>query len=262
MSVARRCLASCEGHFGKVDRVKRGLRVNFWKKFYPWPLFFCTLPPRPRRSGGFPRPRFCSGAALDPRLPFPRDHPHHIGEVRPLVAPTLLDGDEPPARGRAQRVPRRGDAHSGPRRDLSQGQDARASAPHGVGDDPQRRQLAGRELAGELRRHRAGRRQRCGAARSTPAGSGDRAAFRLGGKWLGRPAALACAATCGARTASRSIPLTSRRRASIASERLCACSSVNLPSPQSIHSARQKPSSMERDFVPPIAVSKSNAGWG
>ena len=37
---------------------------------------------------------------------------------------------------------------------------------------------------------------------------------------------------------------------------------LSLVLAQSIHSARQKPSSMERDFVPLIAVSKSNAGWG
>ena len=76
------------------------------------------------------------------------------------MAPALLDGDETRVRRLVQRIARRRDAHPGPRRDLPQGQHTSAPVPHGVGDDPQRRQLAGRELAGELRRHGAGRRQR------------------------------------------------------------------------------------------------------
>jgi len=47
--------------------------------------------------------------------------------------------------------------------------------------------------------------------------SGERDAFRLGGKWLGLPCPFASAATCGARCATVSTPRTSRLRASIAS---------------------------------------------
>ena len=90
--------------------------------------------------------------------------------------------------------------------------------------------------------------------------SGERCCLRLGGKWLNRPCAFASAATCGARCATVSIPRTSRLRASIASASACACSSVTSLPPNRCQTARANPSSVARDFVPPIAVNNFNIG--
>ena len=198
-------------------------------------------------------------AARDPGQPFARDDPHDIGEVRPLVAPPLLDGQIAMTGGLVDGVAGGGhpDARAG--RELAKGEGAMPLGPHLVGDQPQDGQLARCELASELRRHGAGRRQR-------PAPLDRRPPFwrtcglRLGGKWLGLPCPFACAATCGARCATVSIPRTSRFLASIASASAWACSSVTSFAPHRSQTARANPSSVARDFVPPMAVNKSNSG--
>ena len=98
--------------------------------------------------------------ARDPGQPFARDDPHDIGEVGPLVAAPLFDGQIAVAGGLVEGVASGGDPDASAGRKLAKGERAMPLGPHLVGDKPQDGQLARCKLAGELRRHRAGRRQR------------------------------------------------------------------------------------------------------
>lgn len=62
--LAGRLKAACEGCMGESDRALRGLYLNFWKKFYPWPPFFCTLPPWERKAALSPARRAQSSSSI------------------------------------------------------------------------------------------------------------------------------------------------------------------------------------------------------
>ncbi len=194
-------------------------------------------------------------------LPLARHDPHHIGQVRPLVAPPLLDGHKPLARGIAQGVARRTYPHPGPRRDLAQGQPALLAVPRLVGDDPQRRQLARREQAGRAPAASVPRPPASAAARWRPACLGKPPLCA----WPGNSSA-APAPSPPPRPAARAPPPYRRRApracAAPASPRARRLVVGQLPAAQSAQRSRAKPSSTARDFVPLIAASMSIAVIG
>ncbi len=121
--------------------------------FGPSPLGSGSVGVSSAGAQGFP-------AALDPDKPFAGNNPHDIGEIGPLVAPPLLDGQIAVTGRLVEGVAGGGDPDASAGRKLPQGERAMQLGPHLVGNQPQDGQLARCELAGKLRRHRAGRRQR------------------------------------------------------------------------------------------------------
>ena len=74
------------------------------------------------------------------------------------VAGAKFCRDQKQALSKAQGVARQRDAYASPRRELAEAARANALMALGlVGDDPQHRELAGREIGSERRRQRAGR---------------------------------------------------------------------------------------------------------
>src|SRR4051794_21237831 len=114
----------------------------------------------------------------EPTPPLLRDDPDHIRQVTMSLAPALLDGEKSEPSRFPNGVLNHSAAHAGPGCNLIDAPLTEAVLAHLVPNDPQHRQLAHRELAGQRRRHRTGRGQvsapgnRDGALRGTLESSG------------------------------------------------------------------------------------------
>ena len=120
------------------------------------------------------------------------------------------------------------------------------------------RQLPRCELAGELWRHRAGRRQQPPPLDRRPPLQPIASPCAWAGNGSIVPAPLPGTRDLRRPLATMSIPRTSRFLPSIASARLSPARPRSLPLPHSLQTVRANPSSVARDFVPLMAVKNFN----
>src|SRR3954469_7861678 len=85
----------------------------------------------------------------EPGHPLLRDGPDHIRQVAAAFATALLDGEKAKPSRFPNGVLNHSAAHPGPGRDLVHASITKAVLAHLVPNDPQHRQLADRELAGQ-----------------------------------------------------------------------------------------------------------------
>src|SRR4051812_46164641 len=93
----------------------------------------------------------------EPSRPFLRDDPNDIRQVAAAFATAFLNREQPKPGGLANGVLNHPATNPGPSGKLVDGAITLAVLAHLIADNAQHRQLANRELAGERRRHRAGR---------------------------------------------------------------------------------------------------------
>ena len=114
---------------------------------YPWGAFFCTLSALGFRSARPPSPG-------QPTRPLLRDDPDHVRQIAAAFATPLLDRQEPKPGCFPDSVLNHPATHPSPGRKLVYAPIALPVLADLIADDPQHRQLADRELAGQRRRHR------------------------------------------------------------------------------------------------------------